>query len=331
MRRRILITGGCGFIGHHFVEHVYRKTDWDIIILDKLTYASNGFERLRDTGCFNNGRVSILTHDFSNEIPVGLAKEIGKLDFIVHMGAETHVNNSIENPEPFVISNVLGTMRMLDFARKQDNLGWFVMFSTDEVYGPAPEGKSYKEWDRYDCTNPYAATKAGAEQLALAYANTYDLPLFITNTMNAFGERQDPEKFIPLVMKKVILGDKVFIHSYPDRKKSGSRFYIHARNISDAVMFLLENAKQREKYNITGEQEMSNLNLALFIADTIGKKLNYEMVDFHSSRPGHDLRYALDGEKLFDLGWRMPKDFEQALRKTIQWSIRGENLKWLGL
>lgn len=328
--KRILITGGAGFIGHHFCEHVFKNTDWEIVVLDKLTYAGK-MARLRDTGCFNNQRTSVLTHDFVYPIKDGLADEIGPLDYIVHMGAETHVDRSIQNPEPFVFSNVVGTMRMLDFARTQQNLKWFVMFSTDEVYGPAPEGFSFAEWDRYNATNPYAATKAGAEQLALSYANSYKLPLFITNTMNAFGERQDPEKFIPLVMRKVLKDEVVQIHAYPDKKKSGSRFYIHARNIAEAIMFLLNNAEQREKYNITGEREMSNLDLAAFIAKTLGKKLKYEMIDHHSSRPGHDLRYALDGKKLNRLGFKYPKDFESALTKTIQWGTAEENLKWLEL
>ena len=186
---KILITGGCGFIGHHIVEHILKNTDWDIVILDKLSYASSGFDRLRDIKVFDDKRVSVLTKDFSHPLEEGFIREIGNIDYILHLGAETHVDKSIENPEPFVVSNVLGTMRMLDFARTQKNLKKFLYFSTDEVFGPAPEGVFYKEWDRYNSSNPYAAAKAGGEELALAYANTYKVPVIITHTMNVFGER----------------------------------------------------------------------------------------------------------------------------------------------
>lgn len=323
---RILVTGGCGFIGHHLVEHVQKNTDWEIVVLDKLNYASFGLDRLRDIP-MDPKRTTVLTWDFTQPITPGLAREIGDVDYIVHMGAETHVDNSIAEPKPFIMSNVVGTMEMLQFARTMPNLKKFVYFSTDEVFGPAREGTAFKDWDRYNSTNPYSATKAGGEELALAWANTYKVPVVITHCMNVFGERQHPEKFIPLVMNKVLNGEKVTIHSYPDKKKAGSRSYIHARNVSSAVLFLLEKGEFREKYNISGEKELSNLELAQFIADTIGKPLKYEMVDFHSMRPGHDLRYALDDSKLKGMGWESPVGFEDSMKKTIEWTL--ENKKWL--
>ena len=158
---KILITGGCGFIGHHFVEHLLKNTTQEIVIFDKLTYASEGFTRLRDIDAYDDKRVMIVALDFTKEIPIGVTKEIGTVDYIMHMGAETHVDNSITDPAPFVFSNVIGTMRMLDYARTLKGLKKFVYFSTDEVFGPAPEGAAYKEWDRYNSTNPYAASKAG--------------------------------------------------------------------------------------------------------------------------------------------------------------------------
>ena len=324
---KILITGGAGFIGHHICEHFLKSTNWDIIILDKLNYASSGLDRLRDVGCYNKRRISVFTADFNRKIPEGVEKEIGSVDYILHLGAETHVDRSIEDPKPFVYSNVLGTMYMLDFARKQKKLKKFVYFSTDEVFGPAPEGTFYKEWDRYNSGNPYAASKAGGEELALAYANTYRMPIFITHTMNAFGERQHPEKFIPKVIKKVLRGETVLIHSDTTRTKPGTRFWIHCRNIANAVHFLLDKAEVGEKYNIVGEKEVNNLEMAEFIADIVGKPLVYEMVDFHGSRPGHDLRYALSGEKMIKMGWRLPLTFETSLKKTIKWALK--NKKWL--
>ncbi len=325
--KKILITGGAGFIGHHFVNHLLISTDWDIIVLDKLNYASGGLDRLRDINVFDGNRVFIFTTDFTKQIEPGIVKELRDIDYIAHLGAETHVDNSIINPEPFVMSNVIGTMRILDLARKLPNVKKINYFSTDEVFGPAPEGTNYKEWDRYNSTNPYSATKAGGEELALAYANTYGLPIFITHTMNVFGERQHPEKFVPMAINKILNNEKILIHSDPTKIKAGSRFWIHARNVASAIMFLLEKAKNRDKYNIVGEKEINNLELAQFIANTLGKKLNYEMVDFHSSRPGHDLRYALDGTKLKELGWNIPMAVEQSLTKTINWSIN--NPRWL--
>jgi dTDP-glucose 4,6-dehydratase len=212
---------------------------------------------------------------------------------------------------------------MLDFARKKD-LRKFVYFSTDEVFGPAPQGTLFREWDRYHSGNPYSASKAGGEELCLAYANTYKLPVLITHTMNAFGERQHPEKFIPLVISKVLNGETVTIHSNPEKTKAGSRFYIHCRNIASAIDFLLKNGKV-DKYNIVGEKEVNNLELAQFISRVVGKPLKYEMVDFHSSRPGHDLRYALDGTKMKKMGWRLPLTFEDSLEKTIKWTLNHKN------
>jgi len=322
---RVLLTGGCGFVGHHFCEGILKRTDWDIIILDKLNYASSGFDRLRDIQCFDEKRVLVLSADLVNPISEGLRREIGEVDYILHLAAESSVDKSIANPEPFILSNVLGTMRILDFARTQKSLKFFSLLSTDECFGPAPEGVQYSEWDRYNCTNPYAASKAGAEQLCLAYANCYKLPLFIATSMNIFGERQHPEKFIPMTIRKVLAGETVLIHSDPTRTKPGSRFWIHARNVLDAVLFLLERAEQRERYNIVGEREVDNLSMAKFIAKVIGKELKYELIDFHSSRPGHDLRYALSGERMKKLGWTPPKGFEESLEKTIRWTL--ENLK----
>ena len=326
---KILITGICGFAGHHLTEHIIKNTDWEIAGIDKLTYASNGFDRLRDINVFDDKRIRLFTNDFTKEINEELEKEIGQVDYIVHLGAETHVDRSIIDPEPFVMSNVVGTMRILDFARRQKKLKKMIYFSTDEVFGNAPEGKVFTEWERYNSKNPYAAAKAGGEELCLAYANTFKVPVSIIHCMNLYGERQHWEKFIPLTIRKVLLGEKVIIHSNSEKTKAGSRFYIHARNVASGVLFLLDKGEARDKYNIVGEKEMDNLQMAQFISDVVGKPLNYEMVDFHSSRPGHDLRYGLDGTKMDKMGWKIPVGFEDSLTKTIEWTL--ENKRWLGL
>ena len=328
MSKTIIITGGCGFIGHHFVEHIMIHTDWKIIILDKLSYASSGLDRLRDTGCLSNGRIKVFTNDLINPLPEGLKREIGSnINYIVHMAAETHVDNSIKDPALFIRNNIDSTFNMLEYARGLENLETFFYFSTDEVFGPALNGRLFNEWDRHKPTNPYSASKSAAEQICIAYENTYKVPLMIVNVMNAFGERQHVEKFIPLCIKKVLNDEKIFIHSYPDKKRSGTRFYIHARNIANAVLFLIKNGTLGEKYNISGEREVSNLEMAQLIAKFVGKELKYEMVDFHSNRPGHDLRYGLDGSKLFDMGFKLPLNFEESLQKTVKWTL--ENQKWL--
>ena len=328
MSKTIIITGACGFIGHHFVEHIIANTDWDIIILDKLSYASSGLDRLRDTGCLDNDRIKVFTNDLVNPLPEGLKKEIGgNVNYIVHMAAETHVDNSIKDPALFIRNNIDSTFNMLEYARGLQNLETFFYFSTDEVFGPALNGNLFKEWDRHKPTNPYSASKSAAEQICIAYENTYKIPLMIVNVMNAFGERQHVEKFIPLCIKKVLNDEKVFIHSYPDKKRSGTRFYIHGRNIANAVLFLIKNGTLGEKYNISGEREVSNLEMAQLIAKFVGKELKYEMVDFHSDRPGHDLRYGLDGSKLFSMGFKLPLNFEESLEKTVTWTL--DNTKWL--
>jgi len=328
MPKTIVLTGGCGFIGHHFAEHVHKNTDWNIIIIDKLNYASMGLDRLRNNKLIESPRVKIFTIDLCNELSEGIKREIGDdIDYIVHMAAETHVDNSIDKPLNVITNNINSTIHLLEWARTLKNLQIFFYFSTDEVFGPALGDTLYKEWDRHRPTNPYSASKSAAENICISYENTYKIPIMIVNVMNAFGERQHVEKFIPLCIKKVLNDELVYIHSYPDKKESGTRFYIHARNIASAVLFLINNGKIGEKYNIAGEKEVSNLDLAKLIAKFVGKELKYEMIDFHSSRPGHDLRYGLDGTKLKELGWTPNFIFEDSLEKTVKWTLN--NLKWL--
>ena len=327
MPKNTLITGGCGFIGHHVVEHFLRKTDDNIIVLDKLNYASFGLERLRSFGALQNERVKTFTVDISYPLSDGLKRELGDVNTVIHMAAESHVDNSIKEPRLFFQNNINGTVEMLEYAKELDSLENFFYFSTDEVYGYAPDGVDYKEWDRHKPTNPYSAAKSAAENICVAYENTYKIPIMSVNVMNAFGERQHVEKFIPMTIKNILHGNKVLIHSYPNKERAGSRFYIHARNIAEAVLFLTKKGELGEKYNIVGEKEVDNLELAQFIANIVGKPLNYEMVDFHSKRPGHDLRYSLCGEKMDSIGWKIPVGFEEALIKTIEWTL--ENQRWL--
>lgn len=318
---KILLTGGAGFIGHHVAEHILKNTDWEIVFLDRLDCSGN-LNRITQTMDWNKHRTRcrVVFHDLRAEVNFQLCKQIGDVDMVAHLAASTHVDRSITDPMSFVLDNVVGTVNLFEYCRKRCS-GKVVYFSTDEVFGPAPEGTAYKEWDRYKSSNPYAASKAGGEEMAIAYHNTFGLPVIITHTMNVFGERQHPEKYIPSTIDKIDQGEKVVVHSDSTRTIPGSRFYVHARNLAAALLFILNKGEVGEKYNIVGEQEVNNLGLAHMIADIEGKPLYYELVDFHSSRPGHDLRYALDGSKLADMGFKYPKTFHQSLESTVNWTL----------
>lgn len=321
----ILVTGGLGFIGSHFVEHIYRNTDMNIYIIDKLSYASKGFDRLRSMGLYNNSRITVFTCDLIQPLTVGVMKELGDIHYIIHMASETHVDNSIQNPIHCISNNIECTLNILEYARKLSSLKLFIYFSTDEVYGSAPVNKSFIETDRRNPSNPYSASKSAAEQIVVSYYNTFQVPFIIMNVMNVFGERQHVEKFIPKVIQHLLHNKEIGIHVDQD-KHAGSRHYIHARNISDAVLFLLHQGTIGETYNISGH-EIDNLQLAQTIADILGKPLNYKLVQYDKNRPGHDIRYALDDSKLKELGWKQPLPFAFTLSKTIAWTLK--HPEWL--
>lgn len=317
---RVLITGGAGFIGHHVVAHLLDCTDWNITLIDKLDCSGN-LNRLAEIGAAKNPRVRFIYHDLRAPFNDQLCVQLGWHDYIVHMAAGTHVDHSIADPMSFVLDNVVATCNMLDFARAV-GCTRFLQFSTDEVFGPAPAGTAYREDARYNSGNPYAATKAGAEELAVAYANTYGLPVCITHTMNVIGERQHPVKFVPMTIARVLCGDTVTIHADKTCTKAGSRFYIHASDVADAVHLLLTRGGLG-KYNIVGERELDNLELAQIIAKCVGEALDYRMVDFHSSRPGHDLRYALSGQKMLDeFGWAPSHRIDARVAQIVEWTLK---------
>ena len=339
--KKILITGGAGFIAHHLIDKILSSTDWEIITLDRLDFSGN-LNRLnevvRSYPESEQKRVRVIHHDLKAELNPEITATIGKVDYISHLAAGSHVDRSITYPLEFVMDNIVGTAHILDYARKLDHLERFAYFSTDEVFGPAPGNMKYKENDRYNSTNPYSATKAAGEELVVAYENTYGLPSIITHTMNVFGERQNPEKYIPMVIKKVRDSEKVTVHANSEKTIAGSRHYIHAEDVSDALLFLYNynigsfkpdsTGAKCQKFNIVGKDEIDNLELAKFIANCQNKELKYEMVDFHSQRPGHDLRYALDGSKMESMGWT-PKSAYNRLESTIKWTL--ENDRWLSI
>ena len=322
---KVLISGAAGFIGHHLVDAILRRTDWRMTIIDRLDCSGN-LNRLAEIGAAKNKRVRFVYHDLRAAANEQLAHQIGSHDYILHLAAATHVDRSIENPMEFVLDNVVATCNILDFARLT-GCEKFLNFSTDEVFGPAPEGVAYAEDDRYNAGNPYAATKAGAVQLGLSFHNTYRLPVITTHTMNVIGTRQHPEKMVPMTIAKVSAGEEMTIHADKTCTKPGSRFYIDAANVADAVLFILDHGQAGRKYNIVGEREMDNLELATRIAEAVGSQLRYRLVDFHSQRPGHDLRYALSGERLAHMGWRPPCSIEQSIESIVNWTL--EHPEWL--
>lgn len=326
---RVLITGGAGFIASHLIEHLLQNTNWDICCVDKLSYAAKGWSRLEDSGVFYNKRLTCYTWDLEHPFSDGIKLQLGDINVIIHMAADSHVDYSIANPVSVISNNVMNTVHLLEYARTLENLTTFHYFSTDEVFGPAPKSTSYLENDRHNPTNPYSASKSAAEDICLAYYNTYKTPIMITNLMNVIGQRQYIYNFVPLVIKKILNGETVDIHTEKDGKTPGSRFYIHARNVAAAVLFIHQNGKVGEKYNITGEQEIDNLQMAQLIAKFMNKDLQYRLLDFHSGRPGHDTRYALNGEKLHEMGWRLPVSFMDSLCTTVEWTLK--NPKWLEL
>ena len=338
--KKVLITGGAGFIAHHIIAYIIKNTDWEIVTIDRLDISGNLnrlHEILDNFAPEDKKRLKIVFHDLKAEINSQIMSAIGEPDIILHLAAASHVDRSISYPMEFVLDNVVGTVNLLDFARKLKKIERFVYFSTDEIFGNAPEGVSYSEYDRYNSTNPYSASKASAEEFCVAYENTYKLPIYITHTMNVFGERQHPEKFIPMTIQRVRDSEKVFIHSNDEKTKAGSRHYIHAQDVADGLMFILNlknythkgdfgNAKC-PKFNLVGPEEIDNLSLAEKIANAQNKELIYELIDNHSSRPGHDLRYSLSSDLLKSLGWEPKIKLSKRIEEVVDWSLK--NNRWL--
>lgn len=353
MTKRILLTGASGFVGSHVLRHTLKTTDWDIVcpvtfrhkgISDRLVTAMDGLDQ---------SRVTIVQTDLTAPISPVTAHKFGEINYILNVASESHVDRSIEEPAAFIQNNVALITNILDYARTLPDLEAFLQVSTDEVYGPASAGEAHREWmDNIKPSNPYSASKAAQEAIAYSYWRTYDIPLIISNTMNIIGETQDTEKFFPKTLKSVLDGTEMSIHASPEGE-IGSRFYLHARNQADGLLFLLESAHRLEepsfddvsgeteslfyssggtvppRFHIVGEREVDNLEMAHLIAKAAGKELKYSLVDFHSSRPGHDLRYALNGDKIREFGWVAPIPLERSIETTVKWTLT--HPEWLSL
>lgn len=358
--KRVLLTGAGGAIGVHMIAHIMHNTDWEIVALDSFQHKGY-FDRITQV-CKNHEdwrpRIEVFTHDLTAPVTNREVDRIGDIDYLINLASLSDVQGSIDDPTPFVRNNVELMLNILEYARLAEP-EVFLHFSTDEVYGPVgyefqdceeetvcedgnPKNhqhlklKGHSEWDTVLPSNPYAASKACQEAIAISYWRSFGIPLIITNTMNNFGEMQGPTKYPAMIQKKLEAGENVTVHSASDGQ-IGTRYYLHSRNAADAVLFILRNLPPElhqpghidrpDRYNIVGDKQVSNLELAQTIADLMGRELDYELVDFHSKQPGHDLHYGLDGKKLGDLGWKSPISFEDSMEKTIEW--QQENPEWM--
>lgn len=332
---RVLLTGISGSIGCHVFAHIMHNTDWHVVGV--ASFRHKGWSD-RITHMFIEHpdwqkRLTMITHDIAAPFSPLTIKKIGQIDYVINLAAYSDVYDSIQNPVQTIRNNVDVAVNMLEYAREAKPKA-FIQFSTDEVYGPTDGVEVYKEWAPIVPSNPYAASKACQEAIAISYWRTYGVPVVITNTMNNFGEMQQPSKFPVIVQKAVESGERLTIHG--EEGNMGSRSYIHSRNVADALLFILQQpvymhtpdtVDKPDRYNIAGDRQLSNLELAKLVADYVGKPLHYELESSQFTRPGHDKHYGLDDTKLKDMGWKSPVPFEQSLKNTVEW--QKEHKEWL--
>jgi|SRR5215475_3201547 len=342
MTRRLLLTGAGGFIGHHVLEHLLHETDWQVVATDSFRHKgkTDRINQVLQAGPDEwRQRVHVVMHDLTAPVASQLRHKIGPVDYVIGMASLSHVDDSIADPVSFTRNNVDIVLSTLEYAREAQPRH-VIWVSTDEVYGPAENGGAHPEWAPILPSNPYASSKAAQEAIAISYWRTYGVPLSIVNCMNLIGERQDPQKYLSMLIGRVSRGEEVTVHGREG--DIGTRHYLHARNLADGILYILRNLPaalfpahapdgtgrdRPDRYNIVGPDRISNLQLAEMTASIIGKPLWYRLEDFHTSRPGHDPHYGLDGSKLRALGWKPPVPFAASLEKTIRWTLA--NPEWM--
>ncbi len=332
MDKNILITGGAGFIGSHVVRR-FLKTypNYKIVNLDKLTYAGN-LENLRDVEKLENYKFvkgDIVDAGFINEL-----FETEQFDAVIHLAAESHVDRSISSPLEFVMTNIVGTVNLLNAARatwKEDySSKRFYHVSTDEVYGTLGDEGLFTEETAYDPHSPYSASKAGSDHFVRAYADTYGMDTVISNCSNNYGSYHFPEKLIPLAINNIKNNKPVPVYG----KGENIRDWLWVEDHARAIDVIFHNAKPGQTYNIGGHNEWKNIDLIQLLCRIMDQKLgraegeSAKLITYVTDRAGHDLRYAIDSSKLQrELGWAPSLQFEEGLEKTVEWYL--ENEEWL--
>ena len=330
-KKNILITGGAGFIGSHVIRKMVKKyPDYLIVNLDKLTYAGN----LNNLNEIENS----LNYKFEN-IDINNVKAIDSVfkkylfDSVIHLAAESHVDRSISNPDDFIITNVLGTLNLLNACKdtwgNSDN-NCFYHISTDEVYGSLGETGFFSESTSYDPRSPYSASKASSDHLVRAYGHTYSLPVKISNCSNNYGSHQFPEKLIPLIINNILNKKPLPIYG----KGENIRDWLWVEDHANAIDLVFHKGKTGETYNIGGHNEWANIDLVYLLCDIMDRKLSNnegdsrKLITYVKDRAGHDLRYAIDATKIEkELGFKPSLNFQVGLEKTVDWYL--DNKSWL--
>lgn len=314
----VLITGARGFVGHALVECILEYTDWHIVCANR----NNTPQRLDRLAHINSDRVSYIVHDIRDPMP-----NIGTVDYVLHAGGNPSAADCLADPMSAVQDNIVGTANLLNWARTQP-IKRFVLFSTAEVFGPG-QGRDFTSTDRFNSNNPYAASKAAAEELCSAYHVSYGVPCYAVRLVNTFGPRCQPQRFPVLAMRRLLQGTAEFeIHT--NNGAISSRRWFHINDMASQILFLLQLKDYQPKlsmarFNLAGPKEINNLELLQMIADAVGKPFQYQLVP--SDRSGHDITLPTSPDLIYSLGWTAPYSVEQRMQQTVNWYRA--NPEWL--